>query len=385
MDSTLQMELDLWKRQGLERKLRRTDESSGCHVRMDGRTVLSLGSNNYLGLADDPEVRATAAAALDRLGLGAGGSRLTTGNYPEHEELEALIADWKGTADAVLFDSGYAANTGVIPALAGPYDLILSDQLNHASLIDGCRLSRAHIRVYRHGDVESARSMLYDREQFQRCLVVTDGVFSMDGDLAPLPALCDFAEANDAWLVVDDAHGTGVLGPHGAGTEAHLGVAERIPVRIGTLSKAVGASGGFVAGSRPLCEFLRHRARSFVFSTAMPPAVAAGAIAGVKIVRGADDRRQRLQHAAMEIRRLFQEHGYTVPEGCTAIIPVLVGEADAAVRLSNALLELDVFIPAIRYPAVPAGQARLRVTASAALTDADLDWLKKALSHVPRK
>jgi 8-amino-7-oxononanoate synthase len=349
---------------------------------MAGRPVLSLASNNYLGLANHPSVVTAARTALDRVGLGSGGSRLTTGAFPEHQALETALAAWKRCDDAVLFDSGYAANTGTIPALAGRGDLILSDELNHASLVDGCRLSRAEVRIYLHTNPAQARAALNDRTRFRRCLIVTDGVFSMDGDVAPLPALADLADEFDAWLVVDDAHGNGVMGPRGEGSPASLGVAERVPVLIGTLSKALGGAGGFAAGSHALCQYLRHHARSFVFSTAMPPAVAAGALAAVGIARDNAELRERLNLRAVQIRELLRANGFDVPEGETPIIPVIVGSESQAMSLSQALLHEGVLAPAIRYPTVPRRQARLRLTASAALTDEDIGWLQHALLQV---
>ncbi|MDQ2732493.1 MAG: 8-amino-7-oxononanoate synthase [Armatimonadota bacterium] len=382
LDSELSEELAEWRRGGLTRSLRALKESSGVHVLLDGRPVLSLGSNNYLGLANHPEVRAAAVACIERVGLGSGGARLTTGNYPEHGALERELADWQGTEDAMLFESGYAANIGVIPALLGRGDLILSDSLNHASLIDGCRLSRAEVRVYGHRDVETAAALLNDRAAFRRCAIVTDGVFSMDGDLAPLPELCTLAERQGAFLIVDDAHGGGVLGPEGAGTISLPGVDGRVAVRIGTMSKALGASGGFAAGSRALCEYLRHRARSFVYSTAPPPAVAAGALAALRLTRQGDALREKLHDNAEWLRSVFRLHGWTVPDGQTAIIPVMVGDAAAAVLASERLLAAGVLVPAIRPPTVPRGSARLRVTASAALTIADRIWIEKALNQL---
>lgn len=382
LDIELSDDLARWREQDLARSLRPLDQSSGVHVILEGRTVLSLGSNNYLGLARHPEVVAAAIACIERVGLGSGGARLTTGNYPEHVALERELASWQGTEDAVLFESGYSANTGVIPALMGNSDLILSDSLNHASLIDGCRLSRAEVRVYQHRDTEAAAALLQDRSAFRRCAIVTDGVFSMDGDLAPLTELCSLAESHDAFLIVDDAHGGGVLGPEGTGTISLFGVGARVAVRIGTLSKALGASGGYVAGSRVICEYLRHRARSFVYSTAPPPAVAAGALAALRLARKGDALREKLHANAEWLRCVFRQHGWTILEGQTPVIPVLVGEADTAVTLSRDLLAEGVLAPAIRPPTVPQGVARLRLTASAALTADDRLWVERALKLV---
>ena len=364
---------------GLGRSVRDTDLSSGCHILLGGREVLSLGSNNYLGLAGHPDLRAAATRTIERVGVGSGGSRLATGAYPEHAALERALANWKQTDDALLFDSGYAANTGVIPALVGPDDLVLSDSLNHASLIDGCRLSRAMVRVYPHRDVDAVRELISDRQRFRRVLIVTDGVFSMDGDTAPLALLSDVCQSYRAWLLVDDAHGNGLLGEEGRGLADVMGLAHRVQVHVGTLSKALGASGGFVAGSAVLCRHLRQRARSFVYSTAMPPAIAAAGMEGVRLARQGDDLRERLHQNADRMRSILRRHGFDVPGGLAGIIPVTVGDESEAVALSDRLLDHGVLAPAMRFPTVPRGQARLRMTASAALTEEDLRRLDNAL------
>jgi 8-amino-7-oxononanoate synthase len=341
-------------------------------VVLDGREVVCFGSNDYLALAAHPEVVGAAAEAAARWGAGSSGSRLTTGGDAQAEELEAELAALKGAEAAVLFPSGYQAGATTIAALAGPDDLVLSDALNHACLIDGCRLSRAAVRVYRHADAEHAASLLADRDRFRRCLIVTDAVFSMDGDLAPLPALCDLAEHNDAWLMVDDAHGTGVLGPGGAGTAHELGVDTRVDIRMGTLSKALGSQGGFVAGSRALVEVLRSRARGFIFSTAPAPPAVGAALAALGVLRREPERRSRLLALACSARRRLQERGWGVPDGVTPIVPLVTGDAASALQLSARLESGGCWAPAIRPPSEPAGTARLRITFTAGHEEGDL-------------
>lgn len=378
-------DLRLLAEQGLRRRLRVWVGPPGPRARVDGREVIALGSNDYLGLAGHPAVRKAAGVAMAAHGVGSGGARLVCGNRPLHEELEEALAAWKGTDAAVLFNTGYMANLGTIAALAGPGDLIVSDELNHASIIDGCRLSRAEVRVYRHADPQHAGEILgAERGRFRRCLLVTDGVFSMDGDLAPLPELCGLAEGHDAWLMVDDAHATGVLGETGAGTAEHLGVEGRVPIQMGTLGKALGAEGGFVAGGLELAEFLRHRSRPFVFSTAPAPAVVAAALAAVEVARREPALRRAVREHAAYLRRGLADLGFRVPVGETPIIPVLVGEAVATMRLADALLERGVFAPCIRPPAVPPGTSRLRVTVSAAHGRDDLDMALEAFAAAGR-
>lgn len=387
---------------GLRRGLLTLGGPPGPWLEHGGRRVLVLGSNDYLGLSAHPEVREAAAWAAREWGSGAGASRLTAGNRPWHAELEEALAAHKGAADAVLFGSGYLANVGAIPALVGPGDLICSDELNHASIIDGCRLSRAEVRVFRHADPASLEHVLAaERGGFRHCLIVTDGLFSMDGDLAPLPQLAGLAGRFGAWLMVDDAHATGVLGETGAGTLEHFGLAGRASgeaadgrgaglVQMGTLSKALAAEGGFVAGSRPLAEFLRNRARSFIFSTAPSPAVTAAALAALRLAQAGagGDLRRRLQANAVRLREGLAALGYRcrlpgttgVELAGSPIIPVVIGEETQAVRLAADLLCRGVYAPAIRPPSVPPGTARLRVTVTAAHTGDDVGFALAAFA-----
>ncbi len=338
----------------------------------DPAPPLDFSGNDYLGLARDPRLAAAAGDATLRWGSGAGASRLVHGGTPPHHQLEQALAAWKHTDDAVVFSSGYMANLGTVTALTGPGDLVLSDELNHASIVDACRLSRADVAVYRHDDMAHLAQLL--RRPARRRLIVTDGVFSMDGDVADLPAICDLAEASGAMVMVDDAHGSGVIGPDGRGTAAAQGVADRVDVHLGTLSKAVGAAGGFVAGSATLVDWLRNTARPFVFDTAPPPGTMAAAAEGVRIAQAEPDRRQRATALA---RRLAA--GLDLPEPAACVVPLVVGAPDAAVALSVSLAVEGFSVVAIRPPSVPQGTARLRFTTHAGHDEDDVDVLVDAV------
>ena len=381
LNTELSADLERWKAAHLHRRARRTDSPPGPWAVMDGRRVLVLASNNYLGLATHPSVVEAAREAAKVWGAGASGSRLTSGNLDLHESLERDIADFKHTEAALLFGSGYEANTGAIPALAGSDDLILSDQLNHASLIDGCRLSRAETRVYRHGDADHVRELLADRSRFRRCLIVTDGVFSMDGDLAPLPELHAIASEHGAWLYVDDAHGVGVLGGAGGGTLEYFGMQPSNVVQMGTLSKALGASGGYIAGGRVLIDYLRNAARSFIFTTAPSPAPVAAARAALRLLRAEPERREQLSLNAGHLRALLSQRGLEVPHGVTPIIPILLGSSERALAVAEALEHAGVWAPAIRPPTVPDSAARLRVSVMATHTVEDLERAADAIAE----
>jgi 8-amino-7-oxononanoate synthase len=325
-----------------------------------------------------------AADAVVALGAGSTGARLTTGTRAAHQLLEQELALLKGAERALFFGSGYLAAVGTIPALVGRGDLILSDALNHACLIDGCRLSRAEVRVYQHGDVSHAAELLRDRASYRRALVVTDGVFSMDGDLAPLPDLVELCSAADAWLMVDDAHGTGVLGETGAGTVEHFGLEGRVPVQLGTTSKALGAEGGFIAGPAELIDYLCSRARSFIFSTAPTPATVAAVRAALRVLRAEPQRRRVLAANGARLREGLAAAGLQVADGITPIVPVVIGDAVAALRASQELEEAGVFVAAIRPPTVPEGTARLRVCVSAAHTGEMIDRAAAEIARVVR-
>jgi 8-amino-7-oxononanoate synthase len=369
---------------GLRRRLSHRANPAGPEV--DG--LIDFSSNDYLGLAGDPRVGEAAADAARRWGAGAGASRLITGGTTLHRELETAIADWKGTDDAVVFSSGYLANAGVIPALVGRGDLLASDALNHASIIDACRLSRAEVGVYAHRDLAELDRMLAAAPTDARRLVVTDGVFSMDGDAADLPALCDVAEAHGAMVMVDDAHGCGVVGPDGRGTPALAACEARVHIQLGTLSKAFGSTGGYIAVRGDLAEWLRNRARGFVYDTAPTPAAVGGALEALRIARVEPWRREHAtalaRHLADELASPDRAAGDAdSPAAC--IVPWVVGETDAAVAASAELRRAGLLATAIRPPTVPDGGARLRFAVSADHTGADVTRAVEALTELSRR
>ncbi|MDE0683377.1 MAG: 8-amino-7-oxononanoate synthase [Candidatus Poribacteria bacterium] len=357
---------------GLRRHLRTVMSAPTGTINLDGRDVVLLGSNNYLGLSTHPQVIATAVEATRTFGTGASGSRLISGNSELYTTLETNLAKTKHTEAALVFSSGYAANTSVIPVLTGEDDLILSDALNHASIIDGCRLSRATKKVYRHCDVEHLKILLSESTAFRRRLIVTDGVFSMDGDIAPLRDIYEVATHYNAMLLVDDAHGFGVLGKDGSGTVAHFGLEGTDIIRMGTLSKAVGALGGYIAGSRALIELIINKARGFIFTTGLPPATLAAANAALNVIRSSPELRQRLSSHARCLKTALTNLGYTLLPSKTQILPVVLGHPQQATSVADALLAEGVFAPAIRPPAVPPDTSRLRLTVMATHTEAEI-------------
>jgi len=366
--------LEELRRAGLLRKLRTVDSAPGARVRLDGREVLLLCSNDYLGLAGHPQVRAAAAQAAERWGAGAGASRLVSGNLALHERLEAELAAFKGTEACVLFGSGYLANTGVIAALAGRDEVILSDARNHASIVDGCRLSRAQTVVYDHADLDALAAGLR-RAGGRRALIVTDAVFSMDGDLAPLEGIVELARRHRARIVVDEAHATGVVGPGGRGLVAGLGLEHEVDVVVGTLGKALGSYGAFATCTRPMAAYLLNRARTAIFSTALPPPAAGAALEALRLVREQPALLARLHANARTLREALAAHGLAVPPGgdpAMPIVPLVVGDPHAAMALCEAALADGVFAQAIRPPTVAPGTSRLRLVATAAHDAADL-------------
>ena len=372
------------ERAGLRRSPPTIEGPQGPLVRIAGRTVLCFCSNNYLGLAGHPEIRRAAQAALDEEGAGAGASRLISGTMTAHREAEAALAGFVGQSDAVLFSSGYAANVGALQALVGPEDSVFSDALNHASLIDGCRLSRAEIHVYRHADLEHLEALLAShRPKARRALVLTDSLFSMDGDVAPLRGLAELTRRYDAGLMVDEAHALGVFGPEGRGLAAAEGV--QPDLLVGTLGKSFGLAGAFVAASETMVTFLRNRARSFVYSTAPPPMLARAALAALSLVQDADDRRARLFRHAARIRRELRDLGLDVPPGTGPIVPVIIGENRRAMQFSEALLDHGVFVQGIRPPTVAPGSARLRLTAMATHEETQIDRAIEVFTEIVRE
>ena len=379
LDDHLHAELDALASQHRHRACYPLEGASRTYPALAGKPVLSFASNDYLGLSADARLRAAASAAMESQGVGSGASRLVSGDLPAHRSLEAALAAFLGTSSALLFPSGYQTNLGVITALAGREDLLVSDAANHASLIDGCRLSRATVRVYPHLDVAAARAALTGK--FRRRFLVTESVFSMDGDLAPLADLAQVAESGDAHLIVDEAHALGVLGPGGRGACA----AEAITpgVTIGTLGKALGSAGGFAAGSPALRSILVNRARTFLFTTAPLPAAAAAGEAALSIVSSAEGNglRDRLRRRLDQLARGLPG---TAPRPPAAIVPVILGSDAAALGASHHLRQHGLFVPAIRPPTVPEDTARLRITLSAAHTEDDVETLLAALATLPR-
>ncbi len=381
---TLRRELEMLQQAGLHRSLRRVERGRGLEVRVDGRPTTDFSSNDYLGLATDPRVAEAIALALAQHGTGAAAARSISGNSPLHEALEADIARLKGTEAALLFPSGFSANTGVIPALAGRGDVIYSDRLNHASIIDGCRLSRATLRTFPHADLGGLATLLEeDHGKYRRRLIIVEGVYSMDGDLFPLDRLVPLAEAHDAAIYLDDAHGTGVLGRAGAGAAEHWGVTGHVHVHLGTLGKALGVSGAFIAGSRTLRDFLLNRTRSFIFTTGSPPALAAGASRALRLLRDEGWRRDRLRANIARLREGLVALGRPLdPEAPGHIVPILLGDSERTTRVGQLLLDRGCLVGAVRPPSVPLGKARLRITLSAGHTCAQLDTLLTALADV---
>jgi len=373
-------ELDRLDAASLLREVRALDSAQGPEVDLNGRRVLLLASNNYLGLANDPRVVGAAADAARRWGAGSGSARLISGGVRLHDELEARIAAFKGTESALLFSSGYLANLGTISALVGRGDAIFSDELNHASIIDGARLSGAHVHVYRHADAGHLDELLASPVAGRR-LVVSDAVFSMDGDLAPLRDIADVCDRHGAILMVDEAHATGVVGPGGRGAVAEAGLDGRVPVVMGTLSKALGAAGGFIAGSADLIAYLRNGARAFIFDTAMPAPVAAAALAALEVIEAEPWRGERARALSLRLWSGLSSAGFTVGSApAAAIVPLVVGEATDALAMSAALLAQDVLVPAIRPPSVAPGTARLRATVMATHTDEQIDAAVRAFT-----
>ena len=360
-------ELDLLRSQGLSRRLRTIEGGPGPEVRLEGLgPVVLFGSNNYLGLATHPRLIAAAQEAAAAYGVGTGASRLISGNLHLHEALENRLAGFKRGERALLFGSGYQANVGIIPALVGEGDLIFSDALNHGSLIDGCRLSRAHVTVYPHGDATALEACLNEAMPHRgRRLVVTEGLFSMDGDLAPIEELAELADRYGCLLLVDEAHSTGVFGPEGRGLVHALGLGARVHIQVGTLSKALGGYGGFVVGRASLIEWLINRARSFVFSTAPPAPAVAAALAALDLLERDPGPRRSLWQNVAALRQGLVELGLPIPAAPSPIIPIVVGDAGAVLACAEALLGQGVYIPAIRPPTVPPGTSRLRLSVSA--------------------
>ena len=363
--------LEELRNRGLHRRLRLVEGPQGPSVTLDGHPVLLLCSNNYLGLADRTEVREAAAEAALQWGAGAGASRLISGNMEPHRALESRLAAFKGYEEALLFGSGYLANVGIVAALAGAGEVVFSDELNHASIIDGCRLSRAETFVYRHGDLEHLAWGLEQAGE-RAALIVTDGVFSMDGDVAPLAELQELARRHGVRLMVDEAHGTGAIGPGGRGSVSAAGLSGEVDVVVGTLGKALGSYGAYACAGAEVVDFLVNSARPFIFSTALPPAATDGALAALSLLESEPELVERLQANAELLRRSLSAEGLEVGTSSTQVVPVRVGEAEATMELCERALAQGVFAQGIRPPTVPEGSCRLRLTAMATHRREDL-------------
>jgi len=377
-----ELELSQIEQKGLRRRLYITEPAEGSHVLINSKKVILMCSNDYLGLANHPKLRQSAREAMERYGFGSGASRLISGTGSLHCQLEERLAQFKETEAALLFNSGYAANIGVIPAIATNGDVILSDGLNHASIIDGCRLSKAQVHVYRHKDINQVEALLKINAHARRRLIVTDGVFSMDGDIAPLPALVSLSERYDAMLMVDDAHATGVLGPGGRGTVEHFGLTGRVAIQMGTLGKALGSFGAYVAGDRNLVDYLLNSARSFIFSTALPPAVCAASLAALDIVEQEPDHRNNLWANRNRFMQGLKAIGINTGDSESPIIPIIIGTSEKAMHASSRLLDSGVFATAIRPPTVAEGAARIRTTITALHTTMDIDSALNAFAEL---
>jgi len=378
----LDAELAALREQGLFRPLRVLDAEQGAHTTIDHRSVVNLSSNNYLGFTSHPRLKQRALAALESLGVGTGSVRTIAGTMQIHMELERRLATFKRTEAAVVFQSGFAANAGTVAALLGRDDVIVSDELNHASIIDGARLSRAAIKVFPHRDAAAARRILAELPRGQRTLLITDGVFSMDGDLGALPGLCDVADEFGCIMMVDDAHASGVFGAEGRGTVDHFGLHGRVDVQVGTLSKALGALGGYVAGSRSLVEFLYRRARPFLFSTSHPPSVAASCLAALDVVESEPQWMDQLWQNTRFFKAGLQALGFDTGASESPITPVIVGDGALAVRLSDRLFEEGVFAQGITFPTVPRDKARVRTIVTATHTHAELQFALETFKKV---
>ena len=384
-------QLDQLKQKGTHFKLRVLEDEQEPVCTFDGRKVINLASNNYLGLTTHPLLREAAIEATRKFGVGSGAVRTIAGTMQIHMELEEKIARFKNVEACVVFQSGFAANAGTVSAILGKEDFIISDELNHASIIDGARLSRAKILVFRHKDIAHAEEQLASvKDQPGHKLLITDGVFSMDGDIGPLPALCDLAEKYGAIMMVDDAHASGVLGRNGRGTIDHFNVHGRVDVQVGTLSKAIGALGGYVCGSRDLIDFLYHRARPFLFSTSHPPSVAASCLAAFDVLESEPERIQRLWDNTGFFKRELGNLGFNIggvntPKSETPITPIIVGDGKLTMEFSRELFNAGVMATGIAFPTVPEGKARIRTIMTATHTREQLEQALETLGRVAKR
>jgi glycine C-acetyltransferase len=381
----LGQELDALKEQKLYRQLRILEDEQKAHTTVDHASVVNLSSNNYLGLTTHPKLRAAALKAIDDYGVGTGSVRTIAGTMDIHMELEKKLAEFKKVEKVVVFQSGFTANAGTVSAIFGKEDVVISDELNHASIIDGCRLSRATIKVFPHKDVDAARKIIKDLPAGQRKLLITDGVFSMDGDLGPLPGLCALAEETGCIMMVDDAHASGVFGANGRGTIDHFGMHGRVDIQVGTLSKAIGVLGGYVAGNANLIDFLYHRARPFLFSTSHPPAVVLACMAALDVLMEEPEIIERLWENTRFFKEGLHRLGFNTGLSESPITPVIAGEGATAMLLSDKLFARGVFAQGIAFPTVARDKARVRTIVTATHTREDLQYALDAFAAVGRE
>ncbi|TAK14761.1 MAG: glycine C-acetyltransferase [Acidobacteria bacterium] len=381
----LTAELDALKQQGLYRKLRILETGQDSTANFDGKKVVNLSSNNYLGLANHPKLIKAMVEATEKYGAGSGAVRTIAGTMSIHMELERRLAAFKHTEAVVVFQSGFTANAGTVSSILNKDDVIISDELNHASIIDGCRLSKAPIKVFPHKDIDAARKILKDLPPAQKKLLITDGVFSMDGDLGPLPALCDLADEFGCIMMVDDAHASGVFGRNGRGTVDHFKMHGRVDIQVGTLSKALGSLGGYVAGTKDFIEFLYHRARPFLFSTSHPPGVAAACIAALDILEHEPELIDTLWDNTRFFKKGLESLGFNTGISESPITPVIAGEGALAMKLSDRLFQEGVFASGIAYPTVAKDKARVRTIVSAAHTREELQYALDVFKKVGRE
>jgi 8-amino-7-oxononanoate synthase len=370
------------KESGLYRELRVVENAQDTHIEIEGKAFLSFCSNNYLGLANHPSVVKAVKDAVGKYGWGAGASRLVSGNMTLHEKLENEISKFKRKESTIVFPTGYMANIGAISTLVSKGDLVICDKLNHASIIDGCRLSGADFRVYAHCNMEKLENILKKSSKYNRKLIVTDSVFSMDGDLAPLPDIVRIATKHKAMVMVDEAHGTGVFGKNGRGVVEHFNLNKEVNIVMGTLSKAIGSLGGYVSGDIVLINYLRNKARPFMYTTALPPAVCAASIAGINLIQEDPSMRESLWYNVRFIKDKLRSLNINMISSESQIIPILIGDAQKAVEISKFLYKRGILIPAIRPPTVPANSSRLRMTVMSSHTQEDLVSLFEVLSEV---
>jgi glycine C-acetyltransferase len=382
----IQNELDTLKEGGLYNRIRTLNSPQGAWLQVDGKKVLNFCSNNYLGLANHPMLAAAAKAAVDRYGVGPGAVRSIAGTMDLHLELEKRMASFKGVEAAITMQSGFAANLAVIPALVGKEDVLFTDELNHASIIDGCRLSGARIEKYKHADAADLdRVIRENKDSYRRALCVTDGVFSMDGDLAPLDKIYEITNQHDVMLMVDDAHGEGVVGRGGRGIVDHFGLHGKVDVEVGTFSKAFGVMGGVIAGNAAIIDWLRQRGRPFLFSSAATPADVAACIAAVDLLEESTELVDKLWENGNLFKKVMKEMGFDTSQSATPITPVMLGEAPLAQQFSRELFDENVFAMALGFPTVPKGKARIRVMLSAAHSPTDLEEGLEAFKKIGKK